>query len=351
MNDMVMNEMRTLARRHALLLAATGALLAQPAMAQDSGAYFKDKTIRLMVGSAPGGGYDTYGRLMAAHIRRHIPGSPTVIVQNMPGAGSLVLANYLYNVAPKDGTAFGAVNALLATDPLMYPERVKFDPRQFRWLGSALKENHVGLVWHTSPVQSFDDLFSKELIVAGTGGATTLYPVLTDAILGTKLKMIPGYQGTKNGMLAMERGEVAGNVGITWASLKATSGSWLRDKKIKVIVQYGLEKHPELPDVAWIYDYAKTAEDRAAMDLSFGNQEFGRPFIAPPGVPDNVVNILRTAFEQTMNDPEFRADAEKRQVDLDFTSGAEIQALIDKFYKTPPAIVDRIKSILEHTSQ
>jgi tripartite-type tricarboxylate transporter receptor subunit TctC len=342
---------RTFPRTLGLALAAICALLAQPVAAQEQGAYFKDKQIRLIVGSAPGGGYDAYGRLIAAHMRRHIPGNPTIIVQNMPGAGSLVLANYLYNVAPKDGTAFGAVNALLATDPLMYPERVKFDPRQFRWLGSALKENHVGLSWHTSPVQSFDDLFDKELIVAGTGGATNLYPVLTNAILGTKIKMIPGYQGTKQGMLAMERGEVAGNVGITWASLKATSGSWLREGKLKVIIQYGLEKHPELPGVPWIYDYAKNDDDRAAMDLSFGNQEFGRPFIAPPGVPDAVVNTLRAAFEKTMNDPEFRADAEKRQVDLEFTSGTEIHALIEKFYKTPPAIVDRIKTILEHTAQ
>src|SRR5581483_3616003 len=181
-----------------------GALaLAQPVAAQEP--YYKDKQIRLYVGSAPGGGYDTYGRLLAAHMRRHIPGNPVIVVQNMPGAGSLVLANYLYNVAPKDGTAFGAVNALLATDPLMFPERVKFDPRQFRWLGSALKEDHTGLVWHTSPIKTFDDVFTQELIVAGTGGATNLYPVLTNAILGTKIKMIPGYQGTKQGMLAMER--------------------------------------------------------------------------------------------------------------------------------------------------
>jgi hypothetical protein len=152
-------------------------------------------------------------------------------------------------------------------------------------------------------------------------------------------------------MLAMERGEVAGNIGITWASLKATAGPWLRDGSIKVLVQYGLEKHPELPGVSWIYDYAKNDEDRAAMDLSFGNQEFGRPFIAPPGVPDGVVNVMRTAFEKMMNDPEFRADAEKRQIDLDFTSGAEIQTLIDKFYKTPPAVVDRINTILERTAQ
>jgi tripartite-type tricarboxylate transporter receptor subunit TctC len=335
--------------RAAYLITTLLAAGVAPALAQD--AYFKDKQIRLIVGSAPGGGYDTYGRLFAQHMRRHIPGNPNIIVQNMPGAGSLVLGNYLYNVAPRDGTVFGAVNALLATDPLMYPDRVKFDPRQFRWLGSALREHHVGLAWHTSPIKTFDDTFKQELIVAGTGGATNLYPVLTDAIVGTKLKMIPGYKGTKEGMLAMERGEVAGNIGITWASLKATAGVWLRDNKIKVIIQYGLQKHPELPDVAWIYDYAKTPEDRAAMDLSFGNQEFGRPFIAPPGVPEPAVNILRTAFEATMNDPEFQGDADKRQVDLEFTSGAEIQTLIDQIYKTPPAVVERVKGIVEKTAQ
>jgi tripartite-type tricarboxylate transporter receptor subunit TctC len=233
----------------------------------------------------------------------------------------------------------------------MFPERVKFDPRQFRWLGSALKENHSGLAWHTSPVRTFDDLFTQELIVAGTGGATNLYPVLTNGILGTRIKMIPGYQGTRAGMLAMERGEVAGNIGITWASLKATAGPWLREGKIRMLVQYGLERHSELPGLAWIYDYAKTADDRAAMDLAFGNQEFGRPFIAPPGVPAAMVALLRSAFEQTMYDPEFKADAEKRQVDLDFTSGADIQALIEKIYRTPPNVVARVKAMIEHTAQ
>src|SRR5262245_56952912 len=315
--------MMTTAFRYALVIPLAVVALAAAAWAQDPATNFKDKQIRLIVGSAPGGGYDAYGRLLATHMRRHIPGNPNIIVQNMPGAGSLVLANHLYNVAPRDGTVFGAVNALLATDPLLYPERVKFDPRRFRWLGSALKETHAGLAWHTSPIKTFDDLFRDELIVAGTGGATNLYPVVTNAVLGTRIKMIPGYQGTRQGMLAIERGEVGGNIGITWASLKATNGAWLREGKIRVIIQYGLEKHPELPKVSWIYDYAKTADDRAAMDLAFGNQEFGRPFIAPPGVPDNVTAMLRTAFERTMNDPEFKADADKRQVDLDFTSGAE----------------------------
>jgi tripartite-type tricarboxylate transporter receptor subunit TctC len=320
---------------------------AQLAPAAAADAYFKDRQIRMVVGSAPGGGYDAYGRLLAQYMKQHIPGNPTIIVQNMPGAGSLVAANYIYNVAPKDGTFIGAVNAMLATDPLVYPDRVKFDPRQFRWLGSALRENHVGVAWQLTRVKSFDDVLKNELIVAGTGGATNFYPLFVDAMLGAKLKMIPGYQGTKQGMLAMERGEVGGVVGITWASVKATNGSWLRDDKIRPFIQFGLKKHPELPDVSWVYDYARNNDDRAAMDLAFGNSEFGRPFIAPPGVPDEVVQILRDAFEDTMSDPEFRADADKRQLDLEITRGSEIQALIEKIYKTPPAVVERVKKIVQ----
>lgn len=331
----------------ALGLLAAAVLPGAPAAAAD--AYFKDKQIRLIVGSAPGGGYDAYGRLLAQYMRSHIPGNPTIVVQNMPGAGSLVAANYIYNVAPKDGTFFGAVNAMLATDPLVYPERVKFDPRQFRWLGSALRENHVGVAWSSTRVQSFDDVLKNELIVAGTGGATNFYPLFVDALLGARMKMIPGYQGTKQGMLAMERGEVGGVVGITYASVKATNGTWLRDNKIRVFIQFGLKKHPELPDVSWIYDYAKNDDDRAAMDLAFGNSEFGRPFMAPPGVPNQVVDILRDAFEDTMNDPEFQAEAERRQLDLSFTSGQEIQSLIDKIYRTPPAVVARVKQIAQST--
>jgi tripartite-type tricarboxylate transporter receptor subunit TctC len=330
----------------ALGASALGAsALSTPAQAAD--AYFKDRQIRVIVGSAPGGGYDAYGRLLAQYMRQHVPGNPTFIVQNMPGAGSLVAANYIYNVAPKDGTFIGAVNAMLATDPLVYPDRVKFDPRQFRWLGSALREHHVGVAWNLARVKTLDDILKNELIVAGTGGATNFYPLFVDAILGAKIKMIPGYQGSKQGMLAMERGEVGGVVGISWASVKATNGSWLREEKIRPFVQFGLKKHPELPDVSWIYDYARNDDDRAAMNLAFGISEFGRPFIAPPGVPDAVVDILRDAFEDTMNDPEFRADAEKRQLDLEITRGAEIQSLIEKIYKTPPAVVERVKKIVQ----
>jgi tripartite-type tricarboxylate transporter receptor subunit TctC len=313
--------------------------------------YYQDKQIRLIAGTAPGGGYDTYARLVAAHLKRHIPGNPTIVVQNMPGAGSLLAANYLANVAPRDGTAIGGVNSLVATQPLLTPERAKFDSRRFHWIGSALRETHLGVAWHTAPVKTFDDVFKHELLVAGSGGSTNLYPVFVGGLLGAKLKMIPGYQGTRNGMLAMERGEVAGNFGITWASLKATQGAWLREKKINVIVQISRGKHPELPGVPWVYDYARSDGDRGAMDLIFAGQEFGRPYLTPPGVPDAVVVILRDAFAAMMKDPEFLADAKRRKIDLDFTSGAEIQSLVEGLYAIPRPVLDRVRTIIERTAQ
>jgi hypothetical protein len=185
------------------------------------------------------------------------------------------------------------------------------------------------------------------LIVAGTGGTTNLYPVFVNALLGTKFKMIPGYNGTKMGMLAMERGEVGGNVGITWASLKATNADWLRDGKIRVFVQFGLTKHPELPKAAWIFDYARSDDDRAAMNLVFGPSEFGRPYMAPPGVPGEVVAILRKSFDETMKDAEFLDEARRRAVDIEATPGTEIQALTEAMYRSPAAVLERVKGILE----
>jgi tripartite-type tricarboxylate transporter receptor subunit TctC len=320
--------------------------LTQPAVAQEA-AYYKGKTIHLVVGSAPGGGYDAYSRVISEHLKKHIPGNPTIVIQNMPGAGSLVATNYIANVAAKDGTVIGAVNGLISTDLLIYPERTKFDPRKLQWLGSALRENHVGVVRSESPVKTFDDALTRELIISGTGGATNSYPALTNAILGTKFKIISGYTGTAQGMLAIERGEVDGNVGITWASVKATQSAALRDGKLKVFVQFGLKKHPELPDVPWIFAYANNGDDRAGLRLVLSNQEFGRPYIAPQGTPEAAVAILRKAFDETMADAEFLADAEKRKLDIDPTPGAEIHAIIDETYKTPPDVIARVKPFLE----
>lgn len=337
------------ARQLAQVFAVASAVLfflAHAASAQDPESHYRGKQIRLIVGSAPGGGFDAYARLLASHLGRHIPGNPTIIVQNMPGAGSLVLANHLYNVAPKDGTVIGAVNSLIATQPLFFPDRAKFDPRKMQWIGSILREGHVGFVWHTSPVKSVDDVFRQEVITAGTGGSTVAIPTAMNAILGTRFKVVSGYTGTKVGMLAMERGEVEGLVGVTWASLKAGSAAWIRENKIRVFGQFALAKHPELPNVPWIYDHVRNEDDRAALNLVFITQEFGRPYVVPPGVPESVLAALRSAFDATVKDAEFLAEAQRRQLDVEPTQGAEIQELVEKVYKTSPVLVERVKNAL-----
>lgn len=336
--------------RGASTLVGVSLALFQSAQAQDE-AFFKDKTLRVIVGSAPGGGYDAYARLVSEHMRRHIPGNPQIVVQNMPGAGSLVATNHIANVAPKDGTVIGAINAAMTTQPLLKPDQAKFDPRKMNWIGSTLREFHIGLVRANSPVKVMADTQKTEIPVAGTGGSTSTYPVITNAVLNTKFKVVQGYQGTAEGMLAMERGEVDGVIGITWASIKATQAAALRDGKIQVLAQFGLRKHPELPNVPLVLDLAKTPEDEAAMRFVFSSQEVGRPWVAPEGVPEKTVAILRKAFDDTMADPEFRADAVKRKLDLDPTPGAEIQKVVEDIYKTSAKVVERIKPFLEQTAQ
>ena len=337
---------------YALILGLAVLLLAfAAAPAAEPQAYYRGKTIRMVVGAAAGGGYDAYARVVAEHLERHIPGNPSVIVQNMPGAGSLIATNYVANVAPKDGTVIGAVNPVIVTDSLFYPDRFRFDTRRVKWIGSALRETHVATAWHLAPVQNFDQLFQQEFLVAGAGGSTTSYPAALNGVLGTRFKVVAGYAGTAEGNLAMERREVDGNGAITWASVKVTQAQALRDKHIKVLAQFGVTRHQELPDVPWIYDYVRNEADRAALDLVFGPQEFGRPYLVAEGVPDTVVATLRTAFDRTMASPEFRADAARRGLDLDPTTGAEIEGVVDEIHRTPDAVVDRMRRILEATAR
>jgi tripartite-type tricarboxylate transporter receptor subunit TctC len=321
-------------------------MTAIPAAARDA-APFQGKTIRIIVGASAGGGFDTYSRIIAEHLGKHIAGNPLVIVQNMAGAGSLSAANYVANVAPKDGTVIGAVNPGIVTDALFYPERVKFDARKVKWIGSALRETHVAIAWHTSPVKNFDDVFRREFVVAGSGGTSNIYPMLLNGVLKTRFRLVAGYPGTAEGSLAMQRGEVDGNGGITWASVKATEAAALRDKNLRILVQFGLMRHKELPNVPWIFDYAHSEPDRAALRLVLSTQEFGRPYLVAQGVPDNVVALLRHAFDETMQAGDFRAEARKRGLDLEATNGVEIERLVDAIYKTQPEVVARVKKILD----
>jgi hypothetical protein len=212
-----------------------------------------------------------------------------------------------------------------------------------------LRETHVATVGRKAQVQSFGDLFHRELVVAGSGGATNSYPLLLNAVLGTRFKVVSGYAGTAEGNLAMERGEVDGVGGITWASVKATEAEALRDKNLRILVQYGLTKHKELPDVPWVFDYAKSDADRAALRLLLSTQEFGRPYLVAEGVPDRTVTVLRAAFEETMKSTDFRIEAGRRGLDLDPATGAEIQSIVENIYKTPPPIIARVRKILDST--
>lgn len=325
------------------------ASLGMLAMAGAAGAqdFYKDKRITLIVGSAPGGGYDTFARTTAKHWGDQIPGKPNIIVQNMTGAGSLVASNHIYNVSAKDGTVVGAVNPGIATDPLLSPDLAKFDARKFNWIGSPLREIQTAVVWHTAAVQSLEDLKTKELLVAGSGGATEVFPTVSQKVLGLKFKVIAGYAGTKDGGLAMERGEVEGIGGTTWASIKATYGHFLAEKKIKVIIQYGLRRHPELPDVPMLMELPMTQDQRDQLNFVLARQDLGRPYITAPGVPADRVAILRSSFVATMKNPAFVKEAASRKLDLDPepVTGEELQKLVADIYATPEALVARLREM------
>jgi tripartite-type tricarboxylate transporter receptor subunit TctC len=312
---------------------------------------FRGRQIRVLIGSSPGGGYDTFARAIAAHWSKHMPGNPVFLPQNLPGPMSLSVANNLFSIAPKDGTVIGAVNPQIASEAILHPDRARFDARQFLWIGSALRETQVLVARSDAPVRTFAETLHKELILGGSGGASNSFPTIANAVLGTKFKIVSGYPGTREANLAMERGEVQGIGGITWASVKATMGDLLAGKKLVVLGQYGLNKHPELPDVPQVPSFAKTPEERSALLLLLATQEFGRPYIAPPGLPEDIAEALRTSFLKTLEDPEFLAEARKRGLDIDATSGAEIQNLVEQLYATPPETVERVRKIFAETGK
>jgi tripartite-type tricarboxylate transporter receptor subunit TctC len=268
----------------------------------------------------------------------------------MEGAGSLRLANWLYNIAPKNGTVLGTIGRGTGFDPLFGHKNAKFDGTRFNWIGSANDEVSVCVVWNgRTKITKFEDLLTMPLNVGGTGAAadTDQFPRVINGVLGTKMRIITGYPGGNDVNLAMERGEVDGRCGWSWSSVLSTRANWLKEKKITVLMQLSLEKHPDLPDVPLITDVAKTDEQRQILRLIFARQALGRPYLAPPGIPDDRVAALRKAFMDTMNDKDFRAEADKAQIEITPIPGEEVQKLVSEVYKTPADIVQKAAALLK----
>jgi tripartite-type tricarboxylate transporter receptor subunit TctC len=334
--------------RIAALAIAFAVAAATPASAQDDvAAFYKGKQLRLVVGSAVGGGYDLYSRALARHIVNHIPGHPTIIVQNMPAAGGMVMTNQLYNQGPKDGTVFAAPLNGIPTAPLLM-SGTQFDAGKLNWLGSLQSEAYVAFLWHTAPISRVSELATKEILVGSTTVGTTMndFPLLLNDLLGYKFKLVRGYKGTPEINIATERGEIHGNAGVGLASVKTLSQKWIDEKKIKFILQYNMKPSPELPGVPLVMDLAKTEAQKTAMRLLFARTEYARPYFLPPDVPAERVRALRRAFDATMKDPAFIAEAEKLQLELAPMTGEAMQALVADLAKTPPEIVTRVRHAL-----
>lgn len=322
-------------------------LPAAASQAQSPADFYKGRNVELYIGYSVGGGYDVYGRIVARHMGKHIPGNPTIVPKNMEGAGSLRLVNWLYNVAPKDGSVFATIGRGTAFNPILGLPG-EFEGPKFTWIGSANDEVSVCVAWHTTGVTKFDDLRTKEVPVGGTGASddTVQFPRVLNAVLGAKMKIVSGYPGGNDAVLAMERGEVSGRCGWSWSSVKSTHTNWLKEKKINVLLQLALEKHPELPDVPLVTDLATTDEQRQILRLIFARQVMGRPFLAPPGVPADRAEVLRKAFMDTMKDKEFLAEAQKADLEITAVPGEQIQKLVQDVYQTPKEVAQKAAAVI-----
>ena len=319
-----------------------------PAHAQGAEEFYKSHTLSIVIGFPPASAYDLYGRAVGRHIGKHIPGNPTVLPVNKPGASSLTAANYLYSIAPKDGSTIGILSRGAPLDPLLSNPGSKFEPRKFTWLGSVGTEVSVCVAWHSAAVKAWDDLLSKDFVVAAAGLSTDtgVFALVLKNLFGARMKIISGYPGGAEISKAIETGEVDGRCGWSWSGVKASKPDWLKDKKINVLVQLGLQKSGDLPSVPLITDLARTDEQRQVLKLVFGPQEFAWPFLAPPDLPPDRKQLLRTAFDATLTDPEFLEDARRMALEVSPVSGRAVEALIDELYGTPDDVVAKTRRVI-----
>ena len=335
-----------------ILAGVAAAVTPVAASAQDAVAsFYKGKTINMVVGTSAGGGYDLYARFVARYMAKYIPGSPSIVISNMPGAGSLVATQYVANVAPKDGTVIGAVFFGVLMEPLLGDAaKAKFDALKLNWIGSANKEAPICIARTDSPVQKMEDIFTKELVVgaSATSGSTRDFPALLRNVLGAKFKIVGGYPGSNEISLAIEKGEVEAACGYGWTSLIAGRPQWLKDKFVNILAQETLTPNPTMKQmgIPLAIDFAKTQEQRQIMELIYAPLEWGRPYIAAPEVPADRIEALQKAFMQAVESPELLEEAKKQNIEIEPAYSPEIKQLLERLYKAPPNIVEKAKKAI-----
>ncbi|MGE5537280.1 MAG: Bug family tripartite tricarboxylate transporter substrate binding protein [Gemmatimonas sp.] len=339
--------------KYVIAIAALLAAVAAPVQAQPApGDTFKGKELRILVGYATGGGYDNYARIVAPFLSRHLPGSPTVVVQNMPGGDGLAVANYMAQLAPRDGTAIALTNRNLAVAPLLgmiEPGNVRYDPKQFVWLANLNSEVSVLIVRDDAGVKTLDDARSRQVVVGATGltANNAVYPYVANNVLGTRFKVVAGYPGTSHLLLALERREIDGIGGLAWSSLQVQRPDWIAGRKVIPIIQLGLTKVPELADVPLILDLAKSDKDRGALELVFAPEALGRPFFAAPQTPAGAAQQLRGAFAAAVQDEGFKAAAEKANLDVSFMDGATLDGIVQRLNASSPDVVGLARQVMQ----
>ena len=324
------------------LLMLTATAFTQSSHAQSVEEFYKGKTINLAIGFSVGGGYDLYARHLARHIGKHIPGNPTILPQNMAGAGSLRAANFIYTAAPKDGTAFGTFARTTGINPLL-ESGATFDGTKFSWLGSVTDDVSLCVSWHTTQVKTWDDFLKQPIPLGGQGPSSEpdIFARLFKNVFEAPIKLVPGYPGTNEITLAMERGEVDGLCGLSWSTIKTRHAAWLRDKKINLLVQSSFKKIPELADVPLVVEQTKDTEKLQILKLFLVAQEMARPFAAPPGIPADRKAALVAAFDKTMKDPEYLEDARKLNIDVNPVSGKALEDMLADLYATPKEVLKK----------
>lgn len=339
-----------------LLVIPMLALAGASARAQDAAAFYKGRTVTLVIASAAGGGFDAYGRLVARHIGAHIPGAPNVIPQNLPGAAGANAAFHVVNVAPKDGTVIGAIHPGNIIEPVLGDKRkVRFDPSAFQYIGNANSDVYVCVTRTDAPAKTFEEALSRELVM-GSGGeaaSTKDFPVMLKNVLGAKFRMVLGYSGNREVQLAIEKGEIHGECGAGWSSVLSAHPDWFKTNLAHVLVQEASVGHPDLDrmGVPKSVDFARTPEQRQILDLVYSQERFGRPYIMAPETPADRVDAMRKAFMDTFRDPAFLAEARRMNLEVGPTSGEETQALVRKVFATPPDIVEKARKATSEESK